>query len=158
MSTLSSAEALIEQFSHALGIPGLALDQDGLMALRAGDDVLVQIAHDAATGSLTLSSEVHPSADALPPSALRRMLVTNVKLMTEEGPAFAIDPNNGTAVLEHHIPLQDLDYNRFESIWITYIDQVERARTKLGQLVGASTSTSEVDKPANSDQLFVLRV
>jgi hypothetical protein len=161
MSNIQTAHALIEQFSHAVGIPGLTLDEEGLITLRTGDDHLVQLAHDASSGELILSAEVHPDADTLPPSALRRMLVTNVKLHAEAGPAFAIAPGEGTVVLEHHLPLQDLEYSQFEEVWTKFLDQVERARTKLAHLVNASASSNDNPTqeglPLPSEQLFILR-
>lgn len=161
MSNLQTAQALIEQFAHAVGIPGLTLDEEGLMTLRTGDDHLVNVAHDASSGELILSAEVHPDADALPPSALRRMLVTNVKLHAESGPAFAIAPGEGTVVLEHHLPLHDLEYSQFEMVWTKFLDQAERARTKLEHLVNTSAISNDnppqEGEPLSSEQLFVLR-
>lgn len=154
---LQVAQALIEQFSHALGIPGLALDEDGMTTLRMGDGLLVQVAYDASSGELIFSAVVHPEASDLPPAALRRMLITNVKLHAESGPAFAIVPDEGSVVLEQHIPLTDLAYSQFEEIWTTFLDQVERARAKLGQLVDSTAMPKREGEPKADENLFILR-
>lgn len=157
MSSFQTAQSLIEQFSHSVGVPGLTLDDEGSLALRVGEGILVQVAHDASSGELILSAQVHPDADELPPVALQRMLITNVKLHAESGPAFAIAPDEGTVVLEHHLPLANLEYSEFETAWTLFLDQVERAGAKLAQLAHSHASQQADNGPAISDQFFVVR-
>lgn len=157
MSSFQTAQSLIEQFSHSVGVPGLTLDAEGSLALRVGEGILVQVAHDASCGELILSAQVHPDADELPPAALRRMLITNVKLHAESGPAFAIVPDDGTVVLEHHLSLSNLEYSQFEAAWTLFLDQVERASAKLAQLAETPATQQADNEPASNDQFFVVR-
>lgn len=157
MSSFQTAQSLIEQFSHSVGVPGLTLDDAGSLTLRVGEGLLVQVAHDESSGELIFSAQVHPDADELPPAALRRMLVTNVKLHAESGPSFAIVPDDGTVVLEHHLSLANLEYSQFEAAWTLFLDQVERASAKLTQLAEAPTPQPADTEPVNSEQFFVVR-
>lgn len=158
MSSIQTAQSLIEQFSHSVGVPGLTLDDEGSLTLRVGEGQLVQVAHDPSSGELILSAQVHPDANELPPAALRRMLITNVKLHAESGPAFAIAPDDGTVVLEHHLSLANLEYSQFEAAWTLFLDQVERASAKLAQLAEAPASQPADTEPVSSEQFFVVRV
>ncbi|WP_038171427.1 type III secretion system chaperone [Verrucomicrobium sp. BvORR106] len=157
MSSFQTAQSLIEQFSHSVGVPGLTLDDEGSLTLRVGEGQLVQVAHDPSSGELILSAQVHPDANELPPSALRRMLVTNVKLHAESGPAFAIAPDDGTVVLEHHLSLANLEYSQFEAAWTLFLDQVERASAKLAHLTESHTAAAYDGEPLSSEQQFVIR-
>ncbi|WP_050026336.1 type III secretion system chaperone [Verrucomicrobium sp. BvORR034] len=157
MSSFQTAQSLIEQFSHSVGVPGLTLDDEGSLTLRVGEGQLVQVAHDPSSGELILSAQVHPDADELPPAALRRMLVTNVKLHAESGPTFAIVPDDGTVVLEHHLSLANLEYSEFEAAWTLFLDQVERASAKLTQMAESHTAAAYDGEPLSSEQQFVIR-
>jgi hypothetical protein len=149
MELNAQIQGLLEHFGRTLGLEGLTFDEEGLIELRIGDKLSVTLGVEPHQQTLILSAEVLPETETLGPTLLRRVLITNARLATENGPSFAIAPEIGSLLLQQRIPLAGLDYPGFEQLWLAFLETHEIAVSKLEEL--APTQEVANRQPAGAE-------
>ena len=135
---------------------GLAFDSDGFIELRIGTDLHVSSGVTPGQEALVLAAEVRANADRIPPTLLRRILITNSRLATRNGPSFAIVPGVRALLLQQRIPIAELDYPQFETLWLEFLETHGKAVSALAALMPDEKQKSETGataEPSLHDQL-----
>ena len=145
MEINSQIRGLVEDFARTLGMEGLAFDSDGFIELRIGTDLHVSLGVTPRQEALVLAAEVRPDADRIPPRLLRRILITNSRLASRKAPSFAIVPNVRALLLQQRIPIADLDYPQFETLWLDFLETHGKAVSALAALMPDQEQKSESD-------------
>jgi len=122
MEVPAPARALAEDLARALGVDGLAFDEDGTLTLELDDRILVCAALEHGGEALTLFAPVTagPLAD---PGLTRRALEANFLWRGAGGATLAVEPGSGQLALLRRVPLAGLGYPAFAELLEAFADQ-----------------------------------
>ncbi len=139
MMNRGQADIVVSDLAKELGIPGLALDEDGfgLLAIDEGR-VIVAIGHNAARGSIDLMAcldTVDPT-----PARISRALAANFTL-DPDGPVLAADPSTGAFVLQQRVVRTDLPDGGFPGVVARFVEHAETWAERLAGNGGESSPT-----------------
>ncbi len=122
---------LIAHLGQAVGIPGLAFDDDGYVCLSF-DDVVLDIEHQA--GVLLVTSEVGRLPEPENAQFLGGLLELNHARLLQEDGAIGIDRAGGRIVFIDRAPLRGMTHELFEARLKEIIEAVETWRKWLQEL------------------------
>jgi hypothetical protein len=103
----AAADLHVAELGKRLGMPGLALGEDGMCILSIDDGVLLPtIGYNQRTGTL----DVMICMDEAVPSGrqLYRLLAANFAWTRSEGATFAVEPGSGALVVQRRCGPDDL--------------------------------------------------
>lgn len=103
----AAADRHVAELGERLGLPDLALGEDGMCILSIEDGALLPtIGHNARTGTLDLMicmDEAVPSG-----RQLYRLLAANFAWTQSEGATFAVEPASGALVVQRRCTADDI--------------------------------------------------
>lgn len=124
---------LFGQLSVNMGLPGLALNKEGMARLEFDGHTVVDFEYESDLDSLHLYAVL----DRLPTEACEevysQLLVGNLFTRQTRGAVLAISPLEQEIVLTRTIPLAKLDYQEFTDVLESFIAAAEEWAARLAQ-------------------------
>jgi hypothetical protein len=139
-------DLLLGEFGREIGLPGLALDEDGHAAL-AFDDVLVNFEVEEGDERLLLYAylgEIRGDAAA----SMRAMLEANLFWRGADGGTLAMERATGGVVLELAVPTASLDRSKLQATLERFINTAEDWAQRIGEGRAAKADADAAESPA----------
>lgn len=114
MEPSQQAQTLAKELAADIGLSELAFDEDNKIVLLIDGGKVLNILADDQTGGLVLFMRIGTEVAATPETS-NIALRANFAWLETRGATLAIEPAGGRLVLQHQLPLHDLDYPRFRS-------------------------------------------
>ncbi len=133
-------DRLLGQFGAEVGISDLTFDNDGLCHIRVDDDLPITFRRDDEQNRLSTVGLLAQALPALDQSVLQDILSFNIGPLRGIGPAIGLEPTSGTVVLYQNVPLNQLDSQRFQSM---FGDFIETQREWMARLAGSSAPAAD---------------
>jgi hypothetical protein len=125
MDARAKADVLIAELATTLGIPELALDEDGTLALDMDDRFLVTLGLDEPARALVLMAPILGTEGPKPRAFLEEALVGNFMWQATLGATLAIDETSGAMVLHRRLPLDGLAIPDLEQAVEAFVNATE---------------------------------
>jgi hypothetical protein len=146
-------QQLLTRLGEVVGIPDLAFDADGHVALSF-DDVAIHIEYQEAADALVMTSEVGPLPSVPDAQFLGSLIELNHARLIQRDGSIGIDRGASRIVFIDRVPMHGLTQQLFEDRLKLFIDGVETWRKWLQSPSLAAAEKAPV--AGTSDQIFRL--
>lgn len=130
--TSDEADALVAALGHAIGIPSLALDDDGNCLLRF-DGTVVMLESEPEAQRLVLHAAIGTAPAHGREAVFARLLEANLLWKDTGGATFAYDPRSGRVLLMQAVPGATAPAV-FPDLVARFVDAAEAWTARLGEL------------------------
>ena len=142
MATREQLSILLQDLGRTIGLVGLALDDDGLCALKIGETATINLHASDDKQSPVMFSSLGQINDAWRHAALTEMLSANVIWRGTRGGSLAYDPPSNTALLMLRLNEADLYLERFEPLLTAFVADVTDWTDRLANMRTEKTRPS----------------
>lgn len=134
MSGRQDLAQLVADLGRSMGLPGLRLDEDGLVALAFDGRLVLHIGHEPATDLAVLYIELPAPCGGREPGTLERALLeANLTAAETGGASFALHPETGRPFLVRRLPAPGLALPEFEAMVRDLLDAAEAWSARLAR-------------------------
>lgn len=144
--TRERAASVIAELAELIGLPGLALDEQGYCCLTFDQSIVVNVEHDPDSGDLLLYSWLgRPGRDR--EAVLADLLEANFFWQGTGGGTLSLERATGGVVLLDRVALAGLEISVFQRRLTGFVDRAEAWQRRLADGAGTSQPTALAPLP-----------
>lgn len=146
--SIEIVRGLLRDFGAGIGLPELALDEQGYCCLQIGEQIKVSLQYEADEQDLVLFARLCPIDVAMREEAFEMMLTGNLFWAQTKGATLAVEPADNLAFLLARQKSLSLDLPAFNRL---LEDFVETGEAWLRRLRPFAAEAAEATEPAGSE-------